>query len=79
MEELFADRVIKVWLSIKLPTPEQEKALVTWANTSLCLLVYWWHANKSQDGRGSIGMETLQSLPVLDVTTLTPKQLASAV
>jgi hypothetical protein len=67
------------WLSIQLASPEQEKALVAWGNTSLGLLLYWWHANKSQDGRGSIGKETLQSLPVLDVTSLTPKQLAAAV
>jgi hypothetical protein len=69
----------RAWLSIRLASPEQEKALVAWGNTSLGLLLYWWHANKSQDGRGSVGKETLQSLPVLDVTSLTPAQLAAAV
>ena len=68
----------RAWLSIQLATAEQEKALVVWGNTSLGLLLYWWHANKSQDGRGSIGKEALQSLPVLDVSSLTPKQLAAA-
>jgi hypothetical protein len=69
----------RAWLSVQLATPEQEKALVAWGNTSFGLLLYWWHANKSQDGRGSIGKETLQSLPVLDVTSLTPAQLTAAV
>jgi hypothetical protein len=49
--------------------------MVLWANTSMGLLLHWWHANKQQPGRGSIGKSTLQSLPVLDVTALTAAQL----
>jgi hypothetical protein len=52
---------------------------VLWANTSLGMLLRWWHSNKQQAGRGNIGKSTLQTLPVLDVTALTPKQLAEAV
>lgn len=69
----------RAWLSIQLPTKEQEKALVLWANTSLGLLLYWWDANKQHSGRGSIGKQALQTLSVLDVTALTPEQLAEAV
>lgn len=67
------------WLSIRLSSVEQEKALVLWANTSLGLLLHWWHANKQQPGRGRIGKSALQGLPVLDVTALKPKQLIDAV
>ena len=45
----------RAWLSISLETAEREKALVLWANTSLGFAAYWWHANKQQSGRGSIG------------------------
>lgn len=69
----------RAWLSISLSSVDQEKALVVWANTSLGLLLYWWHANKQQSGRGSIVKTTLQTLPVLDVTALEPKVLAEAV
>jgi hypothetical protein len=69
----------RAWLSIRLSSVEQEKALVLWANTSLGMLLRWWHSNKQQSGRGNIGKSTLQTLPVLDVTALTPKQLAEAV
>jgi len=69
----------RAWLSIRLSSVEQEKTLVLWANTSLGLLLHWWHANKQQPGRGSVGKSALQTLPVLDVTALTPKQLAEAV
>jgi surface antigen len=68
----------RAWLSIRLSSVEQEKALVLWANTSLGLLLHWWHANKQQSGRGSVGKLALQTLPVLDVTALKPKQIAEA-
>jgi len=67
------------WLSIRLSSVEQEKALVLYANTSLGMLLRWWHSNKQQSGRGRIGKSALQTLPVLDVTALKPKQLAKAV
>lgn len=69
----------RAWLSIRLPSVEQEKALVLWGNTSMGLLLHWWHANKQQSGRGSGGVLSLQTQPVLDVTALTPQQLAEAV
>lgn len=69
----------RAWPSIRLGTPEQEKVLVLWSNTSLGLLLYWWHANKQQSGRGSIGRTNLKLLPVLDVTALTKKQITAAV
>ena len=49
-----------------------------WSNTTLGLLLYWWHANKQQVGRGSIGIQALETLPVLDTTALTQKQLTEA-
>jgi hypothetical protein len=43
------------------------------------MLLRWWHSNKQQSGRGNIGKSALQTLPILDVTALKPKQLAGAV
>lgn len=67
------------WISIQLPSAKHEKALVLWANTSLGMLLRWWHSNKQQSGRGRIGKSALHSLPVLDVTALAPKKLKAAV
>jgi len=69
----------RAWPSIRLASVEQEKAMVLWANTSLGLLLHWWHANKQQVGRGCISILALQPLPVLDTTALTQKQLAELV
>ena len=69
----------RAWLSIRLSSVDQEKALVLWANTSLGLLLHWWHGNKQQSGRGIVGKLKLHTLPILDVTALEPKLLAEAV
>ena len=68
----------RAWPSIKLDSVEQEKALVLWSNSSLGLLLRWWHGNKQQAGRGSIGVSALALLPVLDVTKLSKEALTKA-
>ena len=68
----------RAWLSIRLPTVDHEKALVLWGNTSIGLLLHWWHSNKQQVGRGNIGKSSLHGLHILDVTALKPKRLAAA-
>ena len=67
------------WHSITLNSVDFEKALVLWGNTSFGLLLYWWHSNKQQSGRGRIPKTALGKLPVLDVTKLSAEQLAAAV
>jgi len=69
----------RAWPSIKLGSVEQEKALVLWSNSSFGLLLRWWHGNKQQAGRGSIGVSALALLPVLDVTKLSGEALAKMV
>lgn len=69
----------RAWLSIRLASVEQEKSLVLWANSSLGLLLHWWHANKQQSGRGNITKTALQTLPILDVTKLRQDQIDRAV
>ena len=69
----------RAWRAIQASSDQEEKALVVWANTSLGLLLRWWHSNKQQSGRGNLSKSTLQTLPVLDMTALSPTQLSSAV
>ncbi len=66
------------WISIQLPETAHEKALVLWANTTLGLLMFWWHSSKQQSGRGRLTKTTLQTLPILDVTALDDAQLEEA-
>ena len=66
------------WISIRLRTDDQEKTLVLWANTTLGLLLRWWHSNRQQAGRGRIGKSALQTLLVIDVNALASKKLKAA-
>ena len=68
----------RAWLSIQLCSSDLEKGLVLWANTTLGLFMYWWHSSKQQPGRGSIPKVALQTLPILDITALSAKQLQHA-
>jgi hypothetical protein len=69
----------RAWPSIKLSSTAKQKVLVLWSNTSLGLMLHWWHVNKQQAGRGSSGIKALESLPVLDISALTKAQIQAAV
>ena len=40
--------------------------------------MYWWHANRQQDGRGRTTISAVETLPVFDFRTLTDEQLTKA-
>ena len=50
-----------------------------WSNTSLGILLRWWHSNKQQAGRGNVGKTAMEDLPILNISSLTKTQLAKAV
>jgi hypothetical protein len=68
----------RAWPSILFNEPAYEKLFVLWANCTLGLASYWWHANKTQSGRGTITLTSIPGLPVYDFTQLSSKQLADA-
>jgi hypothetical protein len=65
----------RAWLSLNLASKPHEVALALWSNTTLGLLLYWWHANKQQAGRGSIGKLALETMTTLNVRILTGTQI----
>jgi len=69
----------RAWQSVRMASAEHEKAVVLWTNTSLGMLLRWWHSNKQQAGRGNVGKTAMTTMPVLDMTKLTPTQLANSV
>ena len=56
----------------------QEEAYALWSNSTLGLLLYWWYSNKPQGSRGTISPVRLPSMPTLDLTALSRRQLATA-
>ena len=67
------------WPTLTAGSPQQEKALCVWVNSTLGMLSYWIASNRRQDGRGQITITFISNLPVLDVTKLGAAQLAAAV
>ena len=68
----------RAWPNVKFDDRAHEIAYTLWGNTTLGLLCYWWHSSRQQAGRGSMPVTAMRSMPTLDVTKLSPAQLARA-
>lgn len=64
--------------NVRFPDEKYEYAWALWGNSTLGLLCHWLQCGKQQQGRGILRKRTLRSLPTLDVTRLSPAQLAAA-
>jgi hypothetical protein len=68
----------RAWPSFKMQQPVHDFVAVLWFNSTLGLLSYWWAANKSQDGRGSITTTQMPKLVMIDPRKLTDIQITDA-
>ena len=68
----------RAWPNVGFSDARYDYAFVIWGNSTLGLLCHWWHANRQVAGRGAISIRSAESLPVLDFSTLTDGQLATA-
>lgn len=66
------------WPSVKFETRQHEIAYSLWGNSTLGLLLYWWHSSRQQAGRGSMPITAIRTMPTLDVTSLSDAQLQVA-
>ena len=68
----------RAWPNVKFADARFDYAFSTWGNSTLGILCYWWHSNRQVAGRGDMTVLSADSLPVLDLRTLTDAQLATA-
>ena len=66
------------WPNVRLPHARFDCAFTVWGNSTLGMMCYWWNANKQHDGRGRTTVSGMESLPVLDLRSLTEGQFATA-
>ena len=66
------------WPNVKFKDPRFDYAFTVWGNSTLGLLSYWWHASRQVSGRGDISVSAIETLPILDVRTLSHDQLIMA-
>ncbi len=68
----------RAWPSVILQDSKHEYAFSLWCNSTFGLLIHWWVANKTQDGRGTTTVSGIPNIPTLDTRALTDAQHAEA-
>lgn len=68
----------RAWPSFKMKDSTHDIVASLWCNSTLGVLSYWWAANKSQDGRGSITTTRIPEFMMLDPRTLTAHQKSNS-
>ena len=68
----------RAWPNVHFKIPLHDFAFAIWGNSTLGLVLYWWHSNRQVAGRGDTTIRSAESLPVLDFRALTDKQLRTA-
>ena len=68
----------RVWPNVIFDDNRFDYAFSVWSNSTLGLLSYWWHSSRQQSSKAGITIRSAESLPILDLRTLTDAQLRSA-
>ena len=68
----------RVWPNVIFDDKRFDYAFAISGNSTLGLLCYWWHSNRQQSSKAGTTIRAAESLPVLDLRTLTDAQLATA-
>ena len=68
----------RAWPNVRFPDNRFDYAFTLWSNSTLGLLLYWWHSNRQHSGRGTTTIRNVESLPVLDPHALGDEQLRTA-
>ncbi len=68
----------RAWPNVEFKDKRLDCPFVVWGNSTLGLLMFWWSSNRQQDGRGIITIRSAETLPVLDLRTLSDAQLTTA-
>ena len=66
------------WPNVNFKNPVFDYVFTLWCNSTLGLLLFWWHSNRQQAGRGRTTIRGAETLPVLDFRELTDSQLETS-
>ena len=68
----------RAWPNVLFDDQLLDYSFTVWANSTLGLICFWWHSNRQVAGRGTTTVSAVDSLPILDLRTLTDNQLSTA-
>ncbi len=66
------------WPNVTFESTRLDYAFAIWGNSTLGMLMQWWRSSRQDSGRGVVTIRSAESLPVLDLRTLTDDQLSTA-
>ncbi|MYG04460.1 MAG: hypothetical protein F4041_16000 [Acidobacteriia bacterium] len=64
----------RAWPNVIPHESRYDIPLLLWANSTLGMILFWWHGTRQQQGRACITVTKLPGLPVLDPRTLMEDQ-----
>ena len=68
----------RVWPNVNFHDKRFDCAFTIWGNSTLGLLLHWWHSSRQQSSKASIAIRAADALPILDLRALSDEQLATA-
>ena len=68
----------RAWPNVRFPDSRFDYAFTLWSNSTLGLLLYWWHSNRQHSGRGTTTIRHVELLLVLDLRALSEEQLRTS-
>ncbi len=66
------------WPNVVFDDDRFDYTFAIWSNSTLGLLSFWWHSNRQHQGRARVTIRLAESLPVLDLRSLSDEQHAKA-
>ena len=68
----------RAWPNVIFDDRRFDCGFAIWSNSTLGMLMHWWHSNRQQPGRGIVTIRSAESLRILDLSILTDDQLSTA-
>lgn len=68
----------RVWPNIIFDDKRFDYAFAIWGNSTLGLVAYWWSSSRQQSSKATLTVKMFESLPILDLRSLSDDQLSSA-
>ncbi len=68
----------RAWPNVNFAKKSWDYAFSIWGNSTLGLILFWWHGNRQQPGRAGVSITASTTLPVLDFRALSKTQLQKA-
>ena len=66
------------WPNVRFEGGKFDYVFALWGNSTLGMLMHWWHSSRQDSGRGSTTIRSAETLPVLDFRALSDAQLQTA-